>query len=414
MKQMLLIWIATFGVYLTSYAQGIPSPIPNTLNIQAVQWSHNATYIAVVGSTNIAGYLEVINSVDNRVIYRLENPTDGFTSVAWSPDDRFIAVGGYDQTIRIIDVPNRRDVITLWGHAATVTGVDWSPDGSLLASSGSWDGLTLIWDTRSYAQLYALRRGDLFPYSVRFDPQGQRVAVGGEAGIRIYAVANLNDPPIIYDLNVNVASFVWSQDGTQIAFGTQEFPSIVSPSMPVSSQVYIINASSGTILTRFQTGDLSISGIDWTSDKRLLATHSENGMIRVWDAVSGTQIGSYMGTASFPSNVVFSPLDGRMAFGISIPLSVVTPLDASLADAPSLLSAEAIQIVVPDASAARLQAILNACQLQPVFEQQFQLQATDRNWTSLVTQVNALTDSQIPPACRADLLAVAAALQASP
>ncbi len=53
----------------------------------------------------------------------------------WSPDGRLIAIGGADKLIRLYDGSNGELVDTLVGHNDLVTAVAWSPDGRRLAST---------------------------------------------------------------------------------------------------------------------------------------------------------------------------------------------------------------------------------------------------------------------------------------
>src|SRR5690606_36911363 len=116
-------------------------------------------------------------------LYSVDPDPGGFTSVAWSPDDRLIAVGGYDQVVWVFDVEARPHVTSLRGHQSTVSAVDWNAEGTQLVSTGNWDGLTILWDMTAYEQIRVVEEGSLFPLAVEFSPDGQAIAVGGEGGI---------------------------------------------------------------------------------------------------------------------------------------------------------------------------------------------------------------------------------------
>jgi WD40 repeat protein len=68
--------------------------------------------------------------------------------LAFSPDGTRLAVACRDNTLRLIDVATRQEVVELRGHTQYVHAVAWSPDGTRLVS-GSGDGTVRIWDSLS-------------------------------------------------------------------------------------------------------------------------------------------------------------------------------------------------------------------------------------------------------------------------
>jgi WD40 repeat protein len=65
--------------------------------------------------------------------------------VAFSPDRTLLATSGsIEQTARLWDIATGRGVRTLTGHTGRVAGVAFSPDGTLLATS-SIDQTARLW-----------------------------------------------------------------------------------------------------------------------------------------------------------------------------------------------------------------------------------------------------------------------------
>jgi WD40 repeat protein len=377
--------------------------------VTAVAWSHDGSKIAAVGIRRPAlqGYVRVFDAQTGQPLYTLDPNPGGFTSVTWSPDDRLIAAGGYDQVIWVIDMETRNQVATLRGHQATVSSLDWNGDGTRLVSVGNWDDLVILWDMTSYEQTRSIRLGN--PWAVAFSPDDQSIAVGGRSGLFVFPSAlNVGEGRELnqYELaNRYVGDLAWNSDGSRIAFGTQ------TPDVQ-AVELYVIDSNTGNQVSNSSTREEALFGVDWSPDGSLIATHSIDGFVRIWDVNSATQLQSFPGTTRYPEQIGFSPYGGRLAYGGSIPSDLAaSSAQIGTEDVVQTLANSAVQIVVPAPSLERLQAIAEACNAPAAVEQVLtaDIQAEDLN--AFVAQVEALPEGTIPPACAADLIAVAEALQ---
>jgi len=93
--------------------------------------------------------------------------------------------------VKLWDLTTGRELHTLTGHEDAVTSLAFSPDGRWLVS-GSWDKTIKIWDVGGGRELQTLAGHDHPVYSVAFDSRGRWLASGSEDGtIKLW---RLNDP----------------------------------------------------------------------------------------------------------------------------------------------------------------------------------------------------------------------------
>src|SRR5688572_2133192 len=62
--------------------------------------------------------------------------SDTIKAVAFSPDGKLLASGGFDNTIKLWHVETARELRTLYGHSFRIHSVAFSPDGRIIASAG--------------------------------------------------------------------------------------------------------------------------------------------------------------------------------------------------------------------------------------------------------------------------------------
>src|SRR5262249_37446216 len=128
------------------------------------------------------------------------NGTRAATSVAFSPDGRRLAVSWGREArdlnnrnkevqgeVRVWDVVNGNETLTLADYAGPVHQIAYSPDGLQLATLGGD-----AWDRTAELRVVDLARGGVkfkvpFPNaratSLAFSPDGARIAVGGGDGM---------------------------------------------------------------------------------------------------------------------------------------------------------------------------------------------------------------------------------------
>ncbi len=105
------------------------------------------------------------------------------TSVAFSPDGRWAATSGSEGLVRLYETATWTSR-ELRGHQGRVSALAFAPDGATLGSVGL-DGTLRLWDLISGESKLVHSWGSAPLYSLAFHPDGDELAIGGDAG-RLY------------------------------------------------------------------------------------------------------------------------------------------------------------------------------------------------------------------------------------
>jgi len=95
-----------------------------------------------------------------------------------SPDDRFLAAGFVNGTVKLHHFPSLELAKELGHHQRAVNGVLFSPDGRWLSST-SEDGSARVWDVAKRQPVASLRGHANEVWGFGFTPDGSRAATGG-------------------------------------------------------------------------------------------------------------------------------------------------------------------------------------------------------------------------------------------
>lgn len=397
---------------------GFPARAEENQLIFLIDWSPDGNRVALSSYDGIGVYdsnFQPIGFFPN-ALDRRYSPDYVAYGAFWSPDGTRLTAGSM-----ILDGKTLRPVVKTKAYFSLS---QWSPDGKYVS--------TLAIDYRSI-ESYDAQTGNL-DRNISFDeaqliglpilsPDGSRYVLNMLDTIGI--ADETGQYLALYKYPYRINALRLSPDGRRIAYQSTETVPISTPgsiSQPGDTEwgllvhAFIIEITTGKTLMQSEPLNSFLYGFQWSPDGTQIAGKLGNGTMVTWDTGTGKIIDTY----TLPAGQVidtwaYSSFGGRLTLSVSHNEYAGTPLDMSsmpMSNFNQTFLDGKIQVIVPAPSLERLKFVTQACKLQSNIQETLLSQIDTDDLNIFKTHVSALTNTDMPAGCQADLLAVADAFMA--
>jgi WD40 repeat protein len=263
---------------------------------------------------------------------------------AISPDQKWLAAVGADNSIRLFDAATREPRGTLAGHAASIHSIRFSAESARLFSA-SEDKTVRVWDVASGAGVAVVQAGS--PLSaLALSADGAQIITGGADGAIItWRLPGAAGSPIA--LPSVAKTLAKSADGKRLAYAGDD------------GAAHIIDLATGQPIRSLPAHTTPLIALAFSTDGNHLATSAADGQIRVWNLTAdqsplvgaGPTAAQHLVWHPSAPQIIAASQDGKAtiwsldgAVAGSVPLKVVGQFSAAPAPTGLAISADAATI----------------------------------------------------------------------
>jgi len=222
-------------------------------------------------------------------------------SIDFSPDGTLLATAGTEGKVLLWDVETGDEVASLDGHdpAQLVNRAVFNPDGTILASASD-DQAIIIWDVATLRPQKTLLGHSSWVQTLAFSPDGEVVASGGgDRVINLWDVESGELQQTLRGHNGPIWDLDFSPSGRLLA----------SASADATGAIW--DTTSGEVIRDLTGHNAAVLAISFDELGGTIATGGADNNIRLWDVTTGDQIGTPLsGHLAQVIDLAFSP-DGR-------------------------------------------------------------------------------------------------------
>ena len=247
-----------------------------------------------------------LNTKEGRWVRVFKGHRNYVTTVAFSPDGRYILSGSSDTTVRLWDTATATELRRFEGHFNTIWSVAFSSDGNYILS-GSEDKTVRLWGTATGKEHMRFEGHRNTVLSVAFSYDGNYIVSGSEdKTVRLWDTATGKELRQLVDHNYSVCvwSVAFSPDTRFILTGSWD------------NTIRLCETATGKMVRQFVGHLGSVNSVAFSPDGIFVLSGSSDTTVRLWDTATATELRRFEGHNEYVTSVAFSP-DGRYILSIS-------------------------------------------------------------------------------------------------
>jgi WD40 repeat protein/ribosomal protein S27E len=282
-----------------------PRPQPRfvtyNLSVEDVAYSPDGRWLAVGGP-----WIMMMEAYTGRFVRYLLNAD--LACMKFSPDSSTLACGTYDSRLKLWSVTTGKELLNVRVHTAeqffqrVMSSLAFAPDGRTLAIgfgsrhwvTGDHDQIVKVWDLASGSELKKLTGHRNSIQSVAFSPDGRLLATASfDRTVRLWDTRNWNEVRTLMGPDLFTA-MAFSSSGDLLAAASRS--TILMWDVETGHEVGVLRGHAN-----------DIKALAFSPDDHTLGSTGIDRSVRLWDVHSGREIRALAGHDSMVTGLAFSP-----------------------------------------------------------------------------------------------------------